>query len=97
MSDKSGQELELECEVEHRRWIAFMLSENVSEINAQSVTSLLEHKEEKRGGGAIRLRKVAKVNKDIVHYQFLTESTKDQDRKIVEAHFKIKNLLSQKP
>ena len=97
MSDKSGQEFELECEVEHRRWIAFMLSENVSEINAQSVTSLLEHKEEKRGGGAIRLRKVAKVNKDIVHYQFLTESTKDQDRKIVEAHFKIKNLLSQKP
>jgi hypothetical protein len=94
--DKSSQEFELECEVEHRRWNAFMLSENVSEIDSQFVTLLLEHKEEKTSGGYIRLRKVAKVNKDIIHYQFLTESTKDQDRKIVEFNPKIISLLSQK-
>jgi hypothetical protein len=94
--DKSSQEFELECEVEHRRWNAFMLSENVSEIDSQFVTLLLEHKEEKTSGGYIRLRKVAKVNKDIIHYQFLTESTKDQDRKIVEFNPKIISLLPQK-
>jgi hypothetical protein len=71
-----------------------MLSENVSEIDSKSVTSLLEHKEVKRSGGYIKLRKVAKVNKDIIHYQFLTESTKDQDRKIVESYPEIKKQLS---
>ena len=93
---RSSEEFELECEVEHRRWNAFMLSENVSEIDFQYVTPLLEHKEDKRSGGSIRLRKVAKVNKDIIHYKFLTETTKDQDRKIVESHSRIKNLLTQK-
>ena len=91
---RSSEEFELECEVEHRRWNAFMLSENVSEIDSKSVTSLLEHKEDKRSGGYIKLRKVAKVNKDIIHYQFLSESTKDQDRKIVESYPEIKKQLS---
>jgi hypothetical protein len=80
----------MECEVEHRRWNAFMLTENVSEIDAQLDTPLLEHKEDKRSGGSIRLRKVAKVNKDIIHYESLTEATKKQDRKIVESLPKIK-------
>ena len=91
---RSSEEFELECEVEHRRWNAFMLSENMSEIGSQFVTPHLEHKEDKRSGGSIRLRKVAKVNKDIIHYKCLTESTKDQDRKIVESHPKIKKQLS---
>ena len=91
---RSSEEFELECEVEHRRWNAFMLSENMSEIGSQFVTPHLEHKEDKRSGGSIRLRKVAKVNKDIIHYQFLTESTKDQDRKIVESYPEIKKQLS---
>ena len=88
--NSSSQEFELECEVEHRRWNAFMLTENVSEIDAQLDTPLLEHKEDKRSGGSIRLRKVAKVNKDIIHYESLTEATKKQDQKIVESHTKIK-------
>ena len=91
---RSSEEFEVECEVEHRRWNAFMLSENVSEIGSHFVIRDLEHKEDKRSGGSIRLRKIAKVNKDIIHYKFLTESTKDQDRKIVESHTNIKKQLS---
>lgn len=86
----SSEEFEMECEVEHRRWNAFMLTENVSEIDAQPVLPILEHKENKRNGGSIRLRKVAKVNKDIIHYESLTETSKKQDQKIVESHTKIK-------
>ena len=88
--DSSSKEFEIECEVEHRRWNAFMLTENVSEIDAQLDKPILERKEDKRNGGSIRLRKVAKVNKDILHYEFLTEATKKQDQKIVESHTTIK-------
>jgi hypothetical protein len=94
--ERSSQEFEMECEVEHRRWNSFMLSENVSEIDQKFVTSLLENKEEKMSGGYIRLRKVAKVNKDIIHYQYLADSTQDQDRKIVASHPKIKKQVAQK-
>jgi len=83
-----SQEFEIECEVEHRRWIAFMLTENVSEIGAQFDTPLL-----KRSGGSIRLRKVAKVNKEIIHYKLLSEVSKNQDRKIVESFPRIKRLI----
>ena len=91
--NRSSQEFEIECEVEHRRWNAFMLIENVSEIDAQLDIPILENKEDKRSGGSIRLRKVAKVNKDIIHYKFLTEATKKQDQKIVESHEKIKQKI----
>ena len=91
--NRSSQGFEIECEVEHRRWNAFMLIENVSEIDAQPDIPILENKEDKRSGGSIRLRKVAKVNKDIIHYEFLTEATKKQDKKIVESHEKIRQKI----
>ena len=75
---------EVKSEVEHRRWNAFMLSENVAVID-RSYESRVDKMEKTESNTDIKLRKIAKVHYDIFNYLNITEETKDKDRNIVSS------------
>jgi hypothetical protein len=78
---------EVKSEVEHRRWNAFMLSENVAVID-RSYESRVDKMEKTESNTYIKLRKIAKVHYDIFNYLNITEKTKDKDRNIVSSQQK---------
>jgi len=78
---------EVNSEIEHRRWNAFMLSENIAVIDS-SYESRINLKEKTQSGVCIELRKIAKVHHNILNYLKINEETKDKDRNIVSYHQK---------
>ena len=78
---------EVNSEIEHRRWNAFMLSENIAVIDS-SYESRINLKEKTQSGVCIELRKIAKVHHNILNYLKINEDTKDKDRNIVSYHQK---------
>ena len=78
---------EVNSEIEHRRWNAFMLSENIAVIDG-SYESRINLKEKSQSGICIELRKIAKVHHNILNYFKINEETKDKDRKIISYHQK---------
>jgi len=78
---------EVNSEIEHRRWNAFMLSENIAVIDS-SYESRINLKEKTQSGVCIELRKIAKVHHNILNYLEINEDTKDKDRNIVSYHQK---------
>jgi hypothetical protein len=78
---------EVNSEIEHRRWNAFMLSENIAVIDG-SYESRINLKEKTQSGVCIELRKIAKVHHNILNYLKINEETKDKDRNIISYHQK---------
>ncbi len=84
------EEFEIESEVEHRRWNAFMLSENFVPLPHGMDYGRLDTEVSVRSGSLTKLRKIAKINKNIIDYQSLTENMKKIDRNLVAEHDSIK-------
>jgi hypothetical protein len=78
---------DVNSEIEHRRWNAFMLSENIDVIDG-SYESRINQKVQTQRGVCIELRKIAKVHHNIVNYLKIDEDTKNKDRNIVSSHQK---------
>ena len=81
---------EIKSEVEHRRWNAFMLSENVAVIDRsfESPESPVNKMEKTESNTDIELRKIAKVHYNIFNYLNINEQSKDKDRNIVSSRAK---------
>ena len=81
---------EIKSEVEHRRWNAFMLLENVAVIDRsfESPESPVNKMEKTESNTDIELRKIAKVHYNIFNYLNINEQSKDKDRKIISYHQK---------
>ena len=78
---------EVKSEVEHRRWNAFMLSENVAVID-RSFESRVNKMEKTESNTDIELRKIAKIHYNIFNYININEQSKDKDRNIVSSRKK---------
>lgn len=78
---------EVNSEIEHRRWNAFMLSENIDVIDGL-YESLINNKVRTQSGVCIELRKIAKVHHNILNYLKINNEAKDKDRNIVSYHQK---------
>ena len=85
-----GSSDEIKSEVEHRRWNAFMLTENVAVIDRsfESPESPVNKMEKTESNTDIELRKIAKVHYNIFNYLNINEQSKDKDRNIVSSHTK---------
>ena len=92
--ERGSAEFEAEAEAEHRRWNAFMLSENVMPFANSLDKTDLDVKVDIRNGGTIKLRKIAKLNQNITNYKNLTEAMREIDRNLVASHRAIKIMTS---